>query len=113
MPSNKPANTPKQISCDGDAKAIFSKLINHNKCTKRGKGSKYAVKVSGKELNSFLHPTFCSIVNCPLVSCQKKPFIGQKKYFICHNLQRTMSKPISMKYFQNPSNYCVEIAESK
>ena len=113
MPSNKPADTPKQINCDADAKAIFSKLINHNKCTKRGKGSKYAVKVSGKELNSFLHPTFCSIVNCPLVSCKKKPFIGQKKYFICHNLQRTMSKPISMKYFHNPSNFCVEIADSK
>ena len=78
MPSNKPADTPKQISRDRDAKVIFSKLINHNKCTKRGKGSKYAVKVSGKELNSFLHPTFCSIVNCSLVSCKKNHLLVKR-----------------------------------
>ena len=57
--------------CNPDAKTIFSKLINHNKCTKRAKGSNYAVKVSGKELNTFLHPTFCTVVDCHGSSCKK------------------------------------------
>ena len=102
----------RQFSCNPDAKTIFSKLINHNKCTKRAKGSNYAVKVSGKELNTFLHPTFCTVVDCHGSSCKKTPFTPQKKYFICHNLQRTLSNPLAKKYYHNPSNFCVDIEDS-
>ena len=43
----------KQFNCDADVKTKVSRLINHNRCTKKCKGSKYLVPVSGSVLNNF------------------------------------------------------------
>ena len=103
--------TMKQFNCDADVKTKVSRLINHNRCTKKCKGSKYLVPVSGSVLNNFLHPTYCSAIHTGSSRCNAdKPFISQKKYLICQNLHRTLQNPLPTKYHLNPNDrFCIEI----